>query len=186
MTYPSFSSGEVLTAADMNKVGLWLISTVTLSGVTNNINSVFSSTYDNYRVVISGLNNATSTTRSVVLRFRTTSDDTSANYIQTERYIYPINNGADSAASGQTSSKLVGLSNWSGGGAGISLDIYNPNKATATGYVGQSFTYQADVATWVARHLAGGINVSTQFTGFSIIGTTDNLSGTVRVYGYRD
>ena len=78
------------------------------------------------------------------------------------------------------------MSSWSTGGAGVSLDVYNPNKAAGTGYVGQAFSYQSDVATWVARHIAGGINVSTAYTGFSIIGATDNLSGTVRVYGYRD
>ena len=186
MTYPSFSSGDILTAADMNGVGLWKIATVSLSGVTNNIDNVFSSSYDNYRIVISGLNNATTTTRTVVLRFRTTTTDTSANYIQTERFIYPLNNGADGASVGNTSAKLLVLSSWSTGGAGVSLDVYNPNKVAATGYVGQAFSYQSDVATWVARHIAGGINVSTAYTGFSIIGATDNLSGTVRVYGYRD
>lgn len=167
-------------------LGFAKIATVSLSAVTNNISNVFSSKFDSYRVVISGLQNATTTVRTVVLRFRTTSDDTSANYIWSERYIYPTNNGGDSAASSQTSAKLCVLSNWSNGGAGISLDIYNPNKATGTGYVGQGFTYQSDVGNWVGRHLAGGINVSTQFTGFSIIGATDNLTGTVRVYGYRD
>lgn len=186
MTYPSFTSGEVLTAADMNAVGLWKIASVSLNAVTNNISNVFSSTYTNYRVVISGLQNATTTSRIVSLRFRTSTDDTSANYIYGEFYAFPTNLSGSTAAGGQTSSRLLTLSNWSAGGAGLVLDIYNPNNATGTGFTGQSFTYQGDVGTWVTRHIGGGINVSTQFTGFSIIGTTDNLTGTVRVYGYRD
>jgi len=170
----------------MNAVGLWKIAEVSLTSVTNNISNVFSSTYDNYRIIISGLQNASATSRIVVLRFRTSSDDTSANYISAEAYQYPTNLSGSTASAGRTSSQLVVISNWSSGGAGIIFDVFNPNKATGTGFVGQAFNFQSDVATWVSRQIAGGINVSTQFTGFSIIGTTDNLTGTVRVYGYRD
>lgn len=76
MTYPSFSVGEVLTAADMNAVGLWLVKTVTIgNGVTSvPVTSCFSADFDSYRIVVSGgtvnsngsiavqLNNSTGTT----------------------------------------------------------------------------------------------------------------------------
>lgn len=186
MAFPTFASGDILTAADMNAVGLWKITSVSLNAVTNNISNVFSSTYTNYRVVISGLQNASTTSRVVSLRFRTTSDDSSANYVYGEYYSYPTNLSGNASAGGQTSARLCVISSWSTGGAGMVLDIYNPNNATGTGFNGQVFNYQSDVGTWVIRQIGGGINVSTQFTGFSIIGTTDNLTGTVHVYGYRD
>ena len=54
MTYP-WSSGEVLTAADLNAyAGLVLLSTTTITpGVTSvTVSSAFSSTFDNYRIIV--------------------------------------------------------------------------------------------------------------------------------------
>ena len=53
MPVPVFTSGEILTAANMNQVGMWLLKTQTIgSGVGSvSVTSVFSSSYDNYRVV---------------------------------------------------------------------------------------------------------------------------------------
>jgi hypothetical protein len=57
MTFPSFVSGEVLRATDMNAVGLWLVKTQTVgAGVsTQNVLSCFSADYDNYIVAYSGI-----------------------------------------------------------------------------------------------------------------------------------
>lgn len=180
MTYP-WVSGDVLNAADLNTLGLVRISQTTLSGVTNSISNVFSSTYDNYRIVAHGLTNASGTTRAVDIRFRTSSDDTSANYFWSMYGYYgatPFNSGAG----GDTSAELLSLSGTNGGG--FSIDVHGPNVATATTYGGQSITYQGNVSSYVTRMIGGGIGTATQYTGFSIIGVTDNLGGTVTVYGY--
>lgn len=56
MTYPSFTTGEVLTAADMNAVGLWKVATATAtSGSTLDLTGVFSSDYDAYKIVLSDI-----------------------------------------------------------------------------------------------------------------------------------
>jgi len=49
MTYPSFTSGDILTAADMNAVGLWLVKTQTVGTAVSSVQvtGAFSSTYDN-------------------------------------------------------------------------------------------------------------------------------------------
>ncbi len=49
MTYPSFSAGDILTAADMNAVGLWLVKTQTVGTAVASVTvtDAFSSTYDN-------------------------------------------------------------------------------------------------------------------------------------------
>jgi hypothetical protein len=53
MTFPTFSSGEVLTAADMNAVGLWLVKSQTVgTGVSSvTVTGAFSADYDNYKVI---------------------------------------------------------------------------------------------------------------------------------------
>ena len=190
MAIKTFTTGEVLTAADTNtflaNAGLDYIGAVTLNAVTNNISNVFSSTYQSYRVVISGLNNATTTTRRLNIRFRTGSDDNSANYsgFQTFGYGSPGTTGFG-GETGQAQGLICSLSNTATAGAGMSFDIWNPNTAAITTWAGTCITYQLDVVGFVLRTFGGAMNTTTQYTGFSIIGTTDALSGTVRVYGYR-
>jgi hypothetical protein len=57
MSFPSFSAGEVLTAADMNAVGLWLVKTQTVgTGVsTQNVTACFNANYDNYLISYSDI-----------------------------------------------------------------------------------------------------------------------------------
>jgi len=189
MAIKTFTTGEVLTAADTNtylaNAGLDYIGAVTLNAVTNNISNVFSSTYQSYRVVISGLNNNTTTVRIYNLRFRTSSDDTSANYSSFQQSVF--GSPGTTSVSGQTSVTLAELgaisANTSHGG--LAIDIYNPNTANITTYTGQGITYQSNVPGFVYRTVGGAMSTTTQYTGFSIIGTTDALFGTVRIYGYR-
>jgi hypothetical protein len=53
MTFPSFVSGEVLRAEDMNAVGLWLVKSQAVgTGVSSvTVTGAFSADYDNYEVV---------------------------------------------------------------------------------------------------------------------------------------
>lgn len=189
MPVKTFTAGEVLTAADtnayLNNSGLVYIGAVTLNAVTNNVSNVFSSTYNAYRVIISDLDNATTTVRALTLRFRTTVDDTGANYFSFQEFFYGASLNGFSSAVGQTSSALGSISDATNGGGSLAIDIHNPNLAKTTTYFGNMVTYQQDVLNYVMRDIGGGVNTTTQYTGFSIIGTTDNLSGTVRVYGYR-
>lgn len=191
MAIKTFTTGEVLTAADTNTYlansGLVYVGAATLNAVTNNISNVFSSEYDAYRIVINDLNNATATTRVVSLRFRTTTDDTTATYFSHIWFVYGAGiSGATSTNSG-TSANIgaIGGTTATGAGASWAFDIINPNKATWTSFHGTRMSYQSDVATFVFTTFGGAMNTSTQYTGFSIIGATDALSGIVRVYGYR-
>ena len=196
---PYAVAGQVLSAAFWNSnvrdntafvkaetdvVGLKFISSTALSGVTTNISNVFSSTYDSYRVVISGISSATSTVRAVSLRYRTSSDDTTGAYHWYETALYAVGTTSAGGAQSQTSAKLTSTSTF--GGGQIVFDVVNPNAALVTTLTGSSFTYQADVGSFVYRTLGSVMNTSTQYTGFSVFGVTDALSGTVKVYGYRN
>ena len=184
MAIKTFTTGEVLTASDTNtylaNAGLVTIASATLSGVTNTISNVFNSTFKSYRIVVTGLNNATTTTRTLNMRIGT---DTTANYNWGHGFIYGAGSNGITGATGATASTLGNLSQFDG--QSFVLDIHNPNVATPTAWTFQMNTYQSDVAAVVYRHGYGFHNVSTAFTGFQLIGGTDNLSGTVTVHGYR-
>lgn len=185
-TPPTFVSGAILTAAQMNSIGMWKISTTSLTAVTNNISNCFSSDYANYRVLVTNLNNASATLRTLSLRFRTTSDDTTASYNSASFGVFGAGTAFTAAVSNQTSATLGAISAQPSGNAasGFTIDILSPNTATGTTYTGTLLTYQADTASFVYRSIGGNITTTTQYTGFSLIGVTDALSGTVQVYGY--
>jgi hypothetical protein len=191
-------AGNVLTAAFWNSdvrdnaaflkaetdvVGLKFISSTALSGVTTNISNVFSSTYDSYRVVISGISSA-STTRTVSLRYRTSTDDSTAFYHWYEMALYATGSTGPAGAQSATSAKLTTTSTF--GGGQIIFDVVNPNLPLTTTLTGTTFTYQSDIGSFVYRTIGSIMNTATQYTGFTVFGVTDALSGTVKVYGYRN
>jgi len=184
-TPPLFVANTVLSAAQMNKIGMWKISTTSLSGVTTNISNCFSSDYTNYRVICTNFNSGSGTTRQLSMRFRTTSDDTTASYNSGQVGVYS-SSVFGSSGMGQTSASLGAISAQPSGSAagGFSLDIFTPNAALGTTYTGTLFNYQSDVTSYVYRTISGNMTTTTQYTGFTIFGVTDSLSGTVQVYGY--
>jgi hypothetical protein len=68
MPVPDFSPGEVLTAAAMDSIGLWLVKTVTIGSAVTSVPvaDAFSSTYDNYLITVNG--GASSTPNEIRLR----------------------------------------------------------------------------------------------------------------------
>jgi len=185
-TPPLFVANTVLSAAQMNKIGMWKISTTSLSGVTTNISNCFSGDYTNYRVICQNLNGGGATTRLLTLRFRTTSDDTTASYNGGTFGTYGAGTTTQFAFGGATSATLAALGAQPSGSAagGFVLDIMSPNVASGTTYTGSGIMYQPDLVSYVSRSFSGNMTTATQYTGFSIIGVTDSLVGTIQVYGY--
>ena len=184
MAIKTFSAGSVLTAADTNTYlansGLVYITSASLTSVTNTFSTCFSSTYDAYKIVITNLNNGSTTTRQMSLRMGT---DSSANYGYGHQYIY---NGGSSIVTSPTNQAQALLGNLSQiSTQGLEIEMFNPFTATATMWRYTMNTYQSDVANYVYRQGYGIKDSLTSYTGFQIIGTGDNLSGLVTIYGYR-
>lgn len=184
MGYPVFAAGDVLNASDMNAVGLWLVKTQTLNAASNNITSCFSSLYDNYRVVISGFESTGATQRSIIVKMLSGTTANSTNYSWMLNYAYGASLGGNVAIQGTTGIE-VGLSS-TRAGQSIVMEFYRPNDATPTALSFQTMLYQSDITSYIIRTGGAAHNVSTAYDGFQIAGTTDSLTGTVRVYGYRD
>ena len=166
-------------------MGLVLVKTQALNAVTNNITSCFSSLYDSYRVVINNFSSGSSTIRSIFCRLLDgTTPNTTAQYEYVYNYAYSPNLGGNTGQSGQTAWE-VGLAS-SRNGQSMVIEFHSPFQAVQTSILFQSLNYQGNLPGYIIRQGGGGHGLATSYNGFQIYGATDALSGTVRVYGYRN
>jgi len=185
MTFPSFSSGEVLRAADMNAVGLWLVKTQTLSGTATQVNDCFTADYNSYRIVFSNL--TFSAIDLVTLRMVAgTTPDTSSNYYHSRLEIRNSDGAVTGAGLNGSSYFLPGTAGFTTASGGT-IDMYNPySNAFATAYNSNGVDTRTDGAA--ARYGGGFFNATTRFNGLwiSSLSGSRTMGGTVSVYGYKN
>ena len=162
--------------------GLTLINTTSFSGVASqSITSVFSSTYDNYAIKLN-FDPLTTTAQNVLLRLRTASDDSGANYYQSGFFNSSSSSSfVGEANSGQTSFATTYVTTTAGNYATSNIELFAPNLARPTMF--QSFNLRQEGANSVQLYRVGGLNTTTQYTGFTFFVTT-TMTGTVSVYGF--
>lgn len=187
MTYPSFTSGDILTAADMNAVGLWKIGSGTLAGATTNFQGCFTSTYRNYRIVID--QGGSSGTSDFYMRFlQGASETTGATANNYWAYTGILSNSANNPSTAQANiAQYLGVTITGGttAGASIMIDLYNPQTANKTHATVQALNLVP--GAYSAR--SGGFSFDTNavFDGFAIKSLTAvTLTGNVTIYGYRN
>ena len=119
----------------------------------------------------------TSTTMTPQFRFRTASDDTTSNY-----NIQHLEASVTSVtATRNLNTNIMGLTPVSHNGRLIyDMKIFNPNVATETQGLIHSSVYMGSTTSAFYQ------NTSDQYTGFSIIPSTGTITGTIRVYGYKN
>jgi hypothetical protein len=181
MTFPTFSSGEVLRAADMNAVGMWKVGGGNLSGTATDFLGVFSNQYTNYRVVVSQGTLSAATDFCLNFLLGTSPIASNAFYYG---YVGLSSGGAASNQSGGAIALGRTGAYTSGGGQMFvtSFDIYAPNVATWTRWAGQACN-QADLG---ARNGGGHWADNTQFTGLRLQSAGgQTITGVVEIYGYR-
>jgi hypothetical protein len=181
MAVKTFTTGEVLTAADtntyLNNGGLVYIGATTIGSAVSSVvvSSVFSSTYDNYRIVV----NVNSQSADGYARIQFNNDTGSVYYDVATEIVWQTAtlNAVASAASttGRLGRYSATFGNWAG-----SFDIYKPNAATRTFLLGQS---GAPGYFWTTGLQVAADTANTGFTLSPSTGTWTN--GTIRVYGYR-
>jgi hypothetical protein len=178
MPVPDFSPGEVLTAAAMDSIGLWLVGSGTLSLTTSatNVTGVFSSTYKRYRVLLACT--ARSTTNRFDIKFINGTTPTSSAY-------YSSGLASDTASNTtvyfqrSNNDPQIYLDTVAGVGSYV-FDVFNANAAAAT-------LFQGSVVSVAANYSWGGIqNSSTVFTGFQLFTSTGTATVEYQVFGYRD
>jgi hypothetical protein len=151
--------------------------TVTFSGASSvSINDVFSATYDNYRIVFTGI---ASTGAGVHIRLRAAGTDNST----ASSYVRQI---VDASASSITTSRSTD-NKWDTAGitsglvAGYFYEMIDPFKASATGYILASIRNDGNA---FFNPSAGTHNQTVSYDGFSLIASTGTFTGSVSVYGY--
>ena len=182
MSFPSFATGEVLTAADMNAVGLWLVKSQTFSSQTNcDVTACFSANYENYIAVVRVAASTSGQYTNVRLLDGTTPKTT--NYSRAG-FVTLSTNGT-SADSGGTSQDGWRLGGQSTVGMYTTLKFYRPFTSAPTGYATES-TYTGP-SNYQLYWSGGEQTENYSATGFRVYadGNAATYTGTISVYGYK-
>jgi hypothetical protein len=184
MSFPSFATGEVLTAADMNAVGLWLVKTQTVgTGVSSvTVNNAFSADYSNYKIVFSG--GQSSIAEKMHLQLAASGTVSSTLYYGTLSWVN-VGSGAVSGAADNNGAQFSFAGGSVGavdGGASATFDLLNPFEAKRTRIHNAQTAYGTVYGTYTGVH-----DVATSYDGFRFtMGSGTLTGGTIRVYGYRN
>jgi hypothetical protein len=170
----------VSTGATINTDG-----SVTFSGqVSYEIREVFTSSFDNYRIIISNFMSGGTTTRNIAMQLMAgTTAATGSNYNYGAYYIYSTTVG-NFAQVNQSDFRIGGSSNQAGAVGNYVIDVIEPNIARKTSMQYTSTTYEAAVTQYVFRTGYCAHWLDTAYNGFKLFGTTDNIEGKITVYGY--
>jgi hypothetical protein len=203
-----FAPGEVLAAADLNDTfgskldypaggsdgdllakdgtdaewvapeppGLELITSESFSAVSSvSLNGCFTSTYLNYKIMLRA---SMSTAAALQFRMRQSSSDDTGSV-----YIFQHVVGQSSTASAST-------------GTGTSGFFNSGNNATFFACASELFDPQIEANTVCQSTFRGSapsngaigtiVNTTTTYDGISISASTGNMTGAIRVYGYRN
>ena len=174
-TPPTFVTGAVLTAAQMNTIGMFLVKSQTIgTGVSSvAVTGAFSADYDNYLITISG--GAASTTS--VLALQLGSKVTNYSY----QYLYGNWANAALALGSTTATSFSFAGSYDANGISMNCTVINPNLAKATRVIADSTS-----SGTFSGNMTGYDGTTTQYTGFTLIPAAGTLTGgTIRVYGYR-
>ena len=158
--------------------GLVHIATETFSGVSSvSLNNVFTSEFDNYRVLINA--QTASGTVAFYIRLRASGvDATTANYDVASIYVSTSSTtGPNACAVGATFGQLQGIASTA---SSYTMDIMTPYLARRTFTMGQ----------WLyGQYFGPNSNMHTlanSYDGFTIYPASSTITGTIRVYGYRN
>ncbi|RPH86589.1 MAG: hypothetical protein EHM73_13615 [Chroococcales cyanobacterium metabat2.561] len=176
-TPPDFTTGAILTAAQMNAVGLWLVKTqVVGTGVSSvTVTGAFSADYDNYRITYTG-----GITSGGVIQMTIGAANTqyyasliyASSLGSTALANVPDNNAAQFSFAG------FGNANF----AMVRTELTGPFLTTRT-------TMAADyISDNNFGHVTGVLNDATSHTSFKFTpaGGGTMTGGIIRVYGYRN
>jgi hypothetical protein len=160
--------------------GLWKTGSTTVSNqATLDVLSCFSSDYQHYRVMVSVIS-ATGTN----LRFRFFSGvDTLESGSVYDRFGFTWTTSATNQVSADQNQLYLGsIGSTANFRFTSAIDVFNPNTTVHTNVM--PYSWFSD--TGAVAFMTGRIETTTQYTGLRLYCDSGNISGTVRVYGYRD
>lgn len=146
------------------------------------LNGCFSSTYQNYRIILTLT--AKSVTDELWMRLRSSgTDSTGTNYNLAGYYAGTpaVGNGSLST---QTKWTFYGVNSAAAGRNVFPIDIANPFLTQET--TGAASTASQGTTGFYWQGLAFLHDAGTSYDGFTFLPQTGTITGTIRVYGYRN
>ena len=179
---PVFVSGAVLTAAQMNQIGLWVVKSETAFSAVSSVtaDSVFTSDFTNYVVQI---RLSTSTTNLTYWKLRASASSASTGYdLQTIT-------GNDTSIGGarltnQTAANFGYYTNSATEKYGTTLTLMGPQLAEATAFHSEAGGTVGSNAA-LSYYVAGNHRTATAYDGIELLVTSGTMTGTYAIYGYR-
>ena len=197
------TTGAVLTADAGETTGLkWAaagsvgglvhINTTTISSGVSSVslgsdaNPIFTSTYNNYRIVIT-CKSATSADRTIAIRWRQNVTDASGtNYDSANQGITAAAGTINNTVISGTSAIISANAHYSDGNYLIVLDVANPFLTTEYTFHTGMNTGSTSIAM-THQSFSGGHFVAAAYNGFTILNSSGNFSsGKIQVYGYKE
>jgi hypothetical protein len=182
-TPPDFTAGQVLTAAQMNAIGLWVVKTETAFSAAASVtaDSVFTADFTNY---VLKLRYTTSTTGSVSFKLRASGTSASTNY----NYQSINGNGSSVAASGSTAQTSANIGILTNGSfySSASVDLFGPQLAEATTYTSTNMNSQGAYTAPINYYIAGNHSTATAYDGIEILVASGTMTGSYTIYGYNE
>jgi hypothetical protein len=175
----SASSFILFESTASSAQGLTLLNTTSFSAVASqSVNNVFSATYDNYLLVISGITGNGSMT--VDLKLRASGTDSSTNYYWGLALTNHNGTSIPQAGSNVSTYRLMNVTANKRGF--INLNIEDPFLASDTLFQG---SLTGEFSAVIAGGAGGGLHTAaTSYDGFTILSGGGTISGSVNVYGY--
>ena len=141
------------------------------------VTDAFSSTYDTYKITISG--GAGSTSQNIALKLGATTTGYYYSYFRTTSY-------SNATYDGQIGNNLASFAEIGFGSTGslyLSVEVMNPNLAKPT-FVNAPYI-RSDTTVLGVGQQSGFLAGTTQYTAFTLTPSTGTMTGgTIRVYGY--
>lgn len=165
--------------------GLVHINTVNSGGAVAafSVDNVFSSTYDNYKIIISDVLHASSAPINLSFRLRVSGSDESGNTYGYQLAI--LNNTTTSFQRVQPANAAYIADIGNAAKSNIIIDIFAPFLAARTDYMANN-TYQGSSTVVKSVQTWGGNSNTTSYTGFTLLGASGNITvNQVSVFGYR-
>ena len=173
---------SVNTALGTKKAGMVLLNTTSFSAVASqSVNDVFSTTYDNYKILVHITTSGSSSTFQYRMRVAG-ADNTASTYNDVNFRA----NGAG-ATTTQNLNQNVGtlaITHSTTITKGISVDMFSPFLTAVTTFnatTGNMDNVNNQIGVYTA---GGGHNTASSFTGITIFPSAGTFTGTISVYGY--